>query len=124
MISKAKFINTLVSFIGIKLDEITLNMPILGLFRPVVAEMVNNNINKLDKVLSLISDDNGMINSDKILSEMLDNLIVMPIQQYPDLFGGVSLGKGTITIKIPFLDKAIEFNSNDIESFKNLLNKN
>ena len=124
MISKAKFIDTLVSFIGIKLDEITLNMPILGLFRPVVAEMVNNNINKLDKVLSLISDDNGMINSDKILSEMLDNLIVMPIQQYPDLFGGVSLGKGTITIKIPFLDKAIEFNSNDIESFKNLLNKN
>ena len=124
MISKAKFIDTLVSFIGIKLDEITLNMPILGLFRPVVAEMVNNNINKLDKVLSLISDDNGMINSDKILSEMLDNLIVMPIQQYPDIFGGISLGKGTITIKIPFIDKAIEFNSNDIESFKNLLNKN
>ena len=124
MISKAKFIDTLVSFIGIKLDEITLNMPILGLFRPVVAEMVNNNINKLDKVLSLVSDDNGMINSDKILSEMLDNLIVMPIQQYPDIFGGISLGKGTITIKIPFIDKAIEFNSNDIESFKNLLNKN
>lgn len=123
MISKAKFIDTLVSFIGIKLDEITLNMPILGLFRPVVAEMVNNNINKLDKVLTLISDDNGMINSDKILSEMLDNLIVMPIQQYPDIFGGISLGKGTITIKIPFIDKAIEFNSNDIESFKNLLNK-
>lgn len=124
MISKVKFIDTLVSFIGIKLDEITLNMPILGLFRPVVAEMVNNNINKLDKVLTLISDDNGMINSDKILSEMLDNLIVMPIQQYPDIFGGISLGKGTITIKIPFIDKAIEFNSNDIESFKNLLNKN
>ena len=123
MVSKAKVMDTLVSFIGIKLDEISANMPLLSLFRPVVVEAINNNLNKLNKLLSFVANEQGMIDAEKIVTEMLDNLIIMPIQHYPDIFNGISIGKGTITIKIPFIDKAIEFNSNDIESFKNLLNR-
>ena len=123
MVSKDKVMDTLVSFIGIKLDEISANVPLLSLFRPVIAEAVNNNLNKFDKLLGFVANEEGLIDAEKIVTEMLDNLIVMPIQYYPDVFNGITIGKGTITVKIPFVDKAIEFNSNDIESFKNLLNR-
>ena len=121
MVSKEKIIETIVSFLNIKLDEIAINMPILSLFRPIVTTGINNKLNKLDSLLSFVANDNGMIDAEKIIGEMLDNLIVMPVQQFPEVFSGLKIGKGIINIDIPFINKSIEFNSADIESFINLL---
>ena len=55
---------------------------------------------------------------------MIDNLIVAQIKKYPNVLGGVELGNGSIKVNIPFLDKAIVFDSTDIEAFKqNLISK-
>ena len=121
MVSKEKIIETIVSFLNIKLDEIAINMPILSLFRPIVTTGINNKLNKLDNLLSFVADGSGMIDAEKIIGEMLDNLIVMPVQQFPEIFNGLKIGKGIISINIPFINKSIEFNSADIESFINLL---
>ena len=121
MVSKEKIIETIVSFLNIKLDEIAINMPILSLFRPIVTTGINNKLNKLDNLLSFVADDSGMIDAEKIIGEMLNNLIVMPVQQFPERFNGLKIGKGIISINIPFINKSIEFNSADIESFINLL---
>ena len=71
MVSKEKIIETIVSFLNIKLDEIAINMPILSLFRPIVTTGINNKLNKLDNLLSFIADDSGMIDAEKIIGEML-----------------------------------------------------
>lgn len=98
--------------------------PFILIIRPIVARAVNNNIEKLDSVLKLVQDKDGKVDIEGILSEMIDNLLVAQIKKYPNILGGVELGNGSIKVNIPFLDKAIVFDSTDIESFKqNLISK-
>lgn len=121
MIDRKVIIDKIVSFVDMKLSEMSASNPFILLIRPVVARVVNNNIEKLDSVLKLIQDKNGKIDIEGILSEMIDNLIVAQVKKYPNILGGVELGNGSIRVNIPFLDKAIVFDSTDIETFKQSL---
>lgn len=121
MIDRKVIIDKIVSFIDMKLSEMSASNPFILLIRPVVARVVNNNIEKLDSVLKLVQDKNGKIDIEGILSEMIDNLVVAQVKKYPNVLGGVELGNGSIRVNIPFLDKAIVFDSTDIEIFKQSL---
>lgn len=121
MIDRKVIIDKIVSFVDTKLSEMSASNPFILLIRPVVARVVNNNIEKLDSVLKLVQDKNGKIDIEGILSEMIDNLIVAQVKKYPNILGGVELGNGSIRVNIPFLDKAIVFDSTDIETFKQSL---
>lgn len=121
MIDRKVIIDKIVSFVDMKLSEMSASNPFILLIRPVIARVVNNNIEKLDSILKLIQDKNGKIDIEGILSEMIDNLIVAQVKKYPNVLGGVELGNGSIRVNIPFLDKAIVFDSTDIETFKQSL---
>lgn len=121
MIDRKVIIDKIVSFVDMKLSEMSASNPFILLIRPVIARVVNNNIEKLDSVLKLVQDKNGKIDIEGILSEMIDNLIVAQVKKYPNILGGVELGNGSIRVNIPFLDKAIVFDSTDIETFKQSL---
>lgn len=121
MVDRKVIIDKIVSFIDTKLSEMSASNPFILLIRPVVARAVNNNIEKLDSVLKLVQDKDGKIDIEGILSEMIDNLIVAQVKKYPNVLGGVELGNGSIRVNIPFLDKAIVFDSTDIEIFKQSL---
>lgn len=121
MVDRKVIIDKIVSFVDMKLSEMSASNPFILLIRPVVARVVNNNIEKLDSILKLIQDKNGKIDIEGILSEMIDNLIVAQVKKYPNVLGGVELGNGSIRVNIPFLDKAIVFDSTDIETFKQSL---
>ena len=124
MIERKVIIDRLVSFVDAKLSEMSATNPFILIIRPIVARVVNNNIEKLDSVLKLVQDKDGKVDIEGILSEMIDNLLVAQIKKYPNILGGVELGNGSIKVNIPFLDKAIVFDSTDIESFKqNLISK-
>lgn len=124
MIERKVIIDRLVSFVDTKLSEMSDSNPFILIIRPIVARAVNNNIEKLDSVLKLVQDKDGKVDIEGILSEMIDNLLVAQIKKYPNILGGVELGNGSIKVNIPFLDKAIVFDSTDIESFKqNLISK-
>lgn len=124
MIERKVIIDRLVSFVDTKLSEMSTSNPFILIIRPIVARAINNNIEKLDSVLKLVQDKDGKVDIEGILSEMIDNLLVAQIKKYPNILGGVELGNGSIKVNIPFLDKAIVFDSTDIESFKqNLISK-
>ena len=93
------------------------------IFRPTLARIVNNNISKLDSVLKLVQDKDGNIDIEGIMSETIDNLLVAKVKQYPDIFGGMEIGEGTIKINIPFFNKSIVFDTDDIESLKQTIIK-
>lgn len=121
MIERKVIIDKLVSFVDTKLSEMSSNNPFVLIIRPIISRAVNNNIEKIDSVLRLVQDKNGMIDIENILSEMIDNLIVAQTKKYPNILGGIELGNGTIKVNIPFFDKAIVFDSDDIEAFKQSL---
>lgn len=120
MVSRELIIEKLTSFINIKLDEVTTTSPIMALARPIASRVINNNMYKVDKFLKMLEDKDGNIDIEGILGDTVSNLITMEIQNYPDLFAGVKIGKGKIVMDIPLTGKSIEVTSNDISSFKSL----
>lgn len=69
--------------------------------------------------MKLINRENGMIDADGILNDMIDNLIISPVKEE----GGIKIGAGTVEIKIPFINKAIALDKDDINEFKEMLSK-
>lgn len=49
--------------------------------------------------------------------------IVSPVQEYSDMFKGVTIGNGKIRIGLPGINKDIVLDANDIETFKQSLVK-
>lgn len=121
MIKREIIIDKIVQFANNKLAEMSSSNPFVLFIRPVVARAINNNIGKLDSVLKLVQDSDGNVDIEGILSEMVDNLAVAQIKKYPNVLNGVELGNGSIKVNLPFFDKAIVFDTDDIESFKKSL---
>lgn len=115
MVNKEIIVNKLIEFCNNKLAILSGDSQLINVFvRLYVARMINNNISKLDKALSLIADENGMIDADGILNDMVDNLISSPVKDEH----GLIIGDGAVEIKIPFMNKAIRLDKEDIEEFK------
>lgn len=121
MVDRKVIIDKIVSFVDMKLSELSATNPFVLIIRPIVARVVNNNIEKVDSILKLVQDKDGKVDVEGILSETIDNLLVAQIKKYPDVLGGVEIGNGTIKVNIPFVDKAVVFDSSDIEMFKQSL---
>lgn len=58
-----------------------------------------------------------------ILQAILQELkeIVAATKEYPDLFGGITIGNGKIKIGVPGIDKDIVLEAADIDHFKSCL---
>ena len=110
MVNKDELINKLVEFLDIKLTNLSKDNQLVNVFiRPIFSRIINNNIGKVNQALSIIADENGMI----------DNLIISPVKEER----GIKIGAGTVEIKIPFINKAIALDKDDINEFKEMLSK-
>lgn len=89
------------------------------LVKPFIAEAVEVNIAKLDDLLKLVTDDKGLINTDRLLNNIVDNLIVAPIKD----FKGIRVGEGKIQIDVPMMGGSIVFDKSDFEELRTNINK-
>ena len=111
MVNKDELINKLVEFLDIKLTNLSKDNQLVNVFiRPIFSRIINNNIGKVNQALSIIADENGMIDADGILNDMIDNLIISPVKEER----GIKIGAGNVEIKIPFINKAIALDKDDI----------
>lgn len=112
-------------FITTQVDSMAKTTPLLNIVKPLVSRVIDNNFDKVYSALNLIADSNGEIDIENIISEMMDNLAVTsPFVLHTSFIGDMELGNGLIKINIPFTDKRIVFNRNDIENLKLLLTSN
>lgn len=103
-----------------EIDERVRQLQLINVFiRPIFSRIINNNIGKVNQALSIIADENGMIDADGILNDMIDNLIISPVKEER----GIKIGAGNVEIKIPFINKAIALDKDDINEFKEMLSK-
>lgn len=89
------------------------------LVKPFIAEAVEVNIAKLDDLLKLVTDDKGLINTDRLLDNIVDNLIVAPIKNVK----GIYVGEGKIQIDVPMMGGSIVFDRSDFEELRTNINK-
>ena len=89
------------------------------LIKPFVAEVVEVNIGKLDNLLRFVTNEQGLINTDKLINNIIDNLLIAPIKNIK----GVQVGNGKVQINVPMLGGSIVFDKTDFEELRNNLNK-
>lgn len=124
MIKRKTVVDNVVSFLNNRLTEACQTNPLMSFVRPYFARCINNNLYKIDKALKLVEDENGMVDIEGIIDDTISNLLVFENRKYPDLFGGLEIGNGDIKINIPFINKKLIINTDDIELFKQqLINK-
>jgi hypothetical protein len=89
------------------------------LVKPFITEIVDVNLVKLDGLLKLVTDDKGLINTDRLLNNILDNLIVAPVKN----IRGIYVGDGKVQIDIPLMNGSIIFDKSDFEELKANIDK-
>lgn len=93
MINKDNLIEEILKFINTKIADISSNNPLFDIVaKPYISKVVTNNVSKLDKALSLIADDKGMVDADGLLTDMIDRLIVSKA----NTINGVTIGEGSV----------------------------
>ena len=114
---RADIITNSKKFINDKITELAVRNPLFNIGKPFITTIINNNIDKVDDFMKLLEDKNGDIDIKGIFTEVVNNLLVNPSQYYPDLFGGITIGDGEISMNVPLLNKKLIINSKDINTF-------
>lgn len=122
MITVIQLTDKLKSYIVTQLDSISKTTPMVGLMKPVITRVMDKNLSKVTKALDLISDDNGNIDVENILSEMMENLVsTKSFTLNTSFIGDIEIGDGCIKLNIPLTNKKLVLNMEDLESFKEIL---
>lgn len=79
----------------------------------------NKEIDERVRQLQLMKDKYNSTVKQTIQYDMIDNLIISPVKEER----GIKIGAGTVEIKIPFINKAIALDKDDINEFKEMLSK-
>jgi hypothetical protein len=117
-----QLIDNLKAYIALQLDTMSKTTPIVGIAKPIITRMVNNNIGKITKTLNLIADENGNIDVENILTEMMDNIMHSnPFVYNTSFMGDIEIGGGQIKLNLPFTNKRLVLNTTDLETFKEIL---
>ena len=124
MIAKEQLTIRLKEYINTQIIQISQNNPIVAFMKPLLTRALNKNFNKIDNYLNLISDNNGNIDIENILSEMMDSIIhTETFNINTPIIGNIEIGNGQIKINIPLTDKRLVFNNQDLQTLKYALVK-
>lgn len=122
MISLNQFECNLKVYINTQLEQMSKTTPVINFIKPLVKRALDKNINKVTKVLDLITDNNGNIDIEQIISEMTQSVINSNTFNINTQFiGNIEIGNGEIKFNIPFTDKRLVLTMDDIENFKNII---
>lgn len=123
MITIPILIEKLQKYANMQLAEIASTNPMMGFVKPLLSRAINNTISKAEKTLALLADKEGNIDTDSILTEMIDNLMTtQPFVINTSFIGDIVIGNGTIKINIPYTERNLVFNSSDLQKLKEMLN--
>lgn len=119
MVQKSIIIDKVAEFANKQLGSMGGNSSLFNIFvRPIASRAINNNISKLDKILSAVATPQGEVDIEGIINDMVDNLIVSKADKIPTQFGKVEVGEGVIKWEVPGINKELVFSSDDLEEFK------
>ena len=122
MIAKEQLIMRLKQYITNQIAQISKDNPVIAFIKPLLDRALDKNFNKINSYLSLISDDYGNIDAENILSEMIENVThTNTFSINAPVIGNIEIGNSQIKINIPFTDKRLVFNHQDLQILKQSL---
>ena len=90
--------------------------------RPLITRALNKNFSKLTKFLDLIANDEGKIDIESIMSEMMESIMTAnPFTFSTSFIGDIEIGGGQIKFNLPLTTKRLVLDMTDIEALKETL---
>lgn len=109
-------------YINYQITSLGKTNPMVSFIKPLITRVVDKNFNKVNKALNLIADDNGNIDIENIIEEMIQSVMnTEPFTFNTSFAGDIEIGGGLIKINIPLTDKRLILNKVDIQNFKSML---
>jgi hypothetical protein len=122
MINAIQLTDKLKTYVISQLDTMSKTTPMVSFMKPFITRALNKNFSKLTGILDMIADNEGNIDVDGILSEMMESIrTTQPFIFKTSFVGDIEIGGGAIKLNIPLTDKRLAFNMSDLENFKGLL---
>lgn len=122
MVAIGQLTDNLKSYISLQLQSMNKTNPIVGFMKPFITRVLDKNFDKVTKTLNLISDRNGNIDIENIISEIIENLVgTNPFVLKTSFIGDIEIGGGTIKFNLPFTNKRLILNTADLENLKEML---
>ena len=112
-------------FILLQIDKLSEGSPLVQFMKPLIIRAVDNSIKNTRSMIELLADANGNIDTGQIIDEMVSNVIsTKPFTIKVPYLDNIIIGDGTIQINVPFIDKKVVFNTEDLNTLKELINSN
>ena len=125
MMNTAQLTNNLRTYITSQLDTMSKSTPMIGFMKPLITRALDKNFNKVTKALDLIANEEGKIDIENIMTEMMQNVMnTNPFVFKTSFIGDIEIGGGQIKFNLPLTDKRLILDMNDLEAFKEMLIKN
>ena len=114
--------NNLRTYVTTQLNTMSKNTPIIGFMKPLITRALDKNFNKVTGFLDLIANDEGKIDIENILTEMMENVMnTNPFTFKTSFVGDIEIGGGEIKFNLPLTNKRLVLNMTDLETFKEML---
>lgn len=112
------------SYILAQIDNLSMNNPLIGFMKPIVVRGLDKSVFKATKALDLIADEEGKIDVEGIVAEMIDTVKTSkPFTVNTSFIGDIEIGEGHVKMNIPFANKRLVLDSNDLDILKEMLIK-
>ena len=112
-------------FVLLQIDKLSEGSPLIQFMKPLIIRAVDNGVKNTRSMIELLADANGNIDTGQIIDEMVSNVInTKPFTIKVPYLDNIIIGDGTIQINVPFIDKKVVFNTEDLNTLKELINSN
>lgn len=110
------------SYINTQLNSLSQNNPLIAVAKPFLSRFIENNTYKVEFMLKQISDRNGMIDVDNLLTETIDSVInTKPFRIDTKFLGELEIGDGKIKMQLPLMNKDLILTQQDLEHLKDVI---
>ena len=122
MVTIMQLTDNLRAYVATQLDTMSKNTPMISFMKPLITRALDKNFSKVTKALDLIANDEGKIDIENILTEMMENVMnTNPFTFKTSFIGDVEIGGGQIKFNLPLTNKRLVLDMTDLEAFKEML---
>lgn len=112
-------------FLTRQVNSLAMTNPLIGFSKPLIVRVINNNMHKANGFLSMLADENGDIDMQSLVPEMIQSVMTTrPFVYHTEFLGDLEIGGGFIKMNIPLTNNQIVLGKTDLDTLKELFTEN
>lgn len=106
-------------FLHKQINSLALTNPLIGFSKPLILRAIDNKIYKANGLLSMVADENGEIDVQALIPEMIQSVMeTKPFIFHTEFLGDLEIGGGFIKMNIPMTNNQIVLGKTDLDMLK------